>query len=57
MNCEECNMVYIGETEHTFENSLLEHTTGEGATTMNSLYARYFLKTVHAFTNPLEHLR
>lgn len=47
MNCEECNMIYVGETGCISENRFKEHAQGKGDRTLNSLYENHFLKTGH----------
>ena len=54
LSCQECNMIYLGETGRRFQDRFREHARGEGNNTTNSLFARHFLETNHKFVNPLE---
>lgn len=54
LNCEECNIAYIREAGFRVESRLKEHVRGEGDTTTNLLYARYFLEIGYVFNNLLD---
>jgi hypothetical protein len=54
IKCEECEMVYIGETGRSVECRLKEHKREENNRTTSSLYARHFMEKKHKFIDPTE---
>lgn len=54
VKCEECEMVYIGESGRAIECRLREHRRGENDRNTSSLYARHFMVKKHKFVNPTE---
>lgn len=57
IECEDCNMVYIGESGRAVECRMKEHSKGRNVNTTNSLYARHFNETKHKFTDPTENCK